>query len=184
MARFDEGLAEANQADGLTPSHATVFTIARINYSMLRFDEAVAYGKRSLEKQDNLLAHFLLGFICTAQQKHDQAITEFKKAADLGNNAAALAALAYGYAMGGKKDKALKILRQLERGHKGARIVPYSIAAIYLALGHKDRALALLEQDYEVNDNWMNQLKVDPVMDPLRSDPRFQALLHMMKFKE
>jgi len=86
--------------------------------------------------------------------------------------------------MGGKKDEALKILNDLEANHSGAKIVPYRIAAIYLALGNTDRAIELLKKDYEVMDNWMNQLKVDPVMDPLRSDPRFQALLHKMKFKE
>ena len=61
---------------------------------------------------------------------------------------------------------------------------PHRIAAIYLALGDEDQAIELLKKDYEVNDNWMNQLKIDPVMDPLRSDPRFQVLLRKMKFKE
>jgi hypothetical protein len=45
-------------------------------------------------------------------------------------------------------------------------------------------SVAFIKKDYEVQDNWMNQLKADPVMDPLRSDPRFQVLLHKMKFKE
>ena len=129
-----------------------------------------------------MLGHFLLGFTYVAEHKYDEAIAEFK--IDVGNNAGALAALTYAYAMGGKKDEALKTLNDLEANHPGAKIVPYRIAAIYLALGDTDRAIELLNKDYEVQDNWMNQLKVDPVMDPLRSDPRFQVLLHKMKFKE
>ena len=184
MGRFDEALAEANKADELMPSRATDFVLARIYYSMHRYEEATEYSKRSVEKEENLLGHFLLGFVYVAQQQYDEAISEFKRAARFGNNAGALAALAYAYAMGGKKDEALKILDELKTSHQGATIVPYRIAAVYLALGDKDQAIEWLKKDYEVKDNWMNQPKVDPVMDPLRSDPRFQVLLRKMKFKE
>ena len=182
MGRFDEALAEANKADELQPSQGIDFVLSRIYYSMHRYDEAAAYIKRSLKEKGNMLGHFLLGFIYVAQQKYDEAIAEFK--IDVGNNAGALAALAYAYAMGGKKDEALKMFNDLKANHPGAKIVPYRIAAIYLALGDKDQAIELLMKDYEVQDNWMNQLKVDPVMGPLRSDPRFQVLLRKMKFKE
>ena len=182
MGRFDEALAEANKADELKPSQGADFDLARIHYDMHRFDEAAATIKRSLKEKGNMLGHFLLGFIYVAQQKYDEAIAEFQ--INVGNNAGALAALTYAYAMGGKKDEALKTLNDLEANHPGAKIVPYRIAAIYLALGDTDQAIELLNKDYEVQDNWMNQLKVDPVMDPLRSDPRFQVLLHKMKFKE
>jgi len=182
MGRFDEALAEAKKADELMPSQGADFDLARIHYDIRRYDEATEYIKRSLKEKGNMLGHFLLGFVYVAQQKYDEAIAEFK--IDVGNNAGALAALAYAYAMGGKKDEALKILDELETSHKGAKIVPYRIAAVYLALGDKDQAIELLKKDYEVQDNWMNQLKVDPVMDPLRSDPRFQVLLRKMKFKE
>lgn len=182
MGRFDEALAEANKADELMPSQGADFDLARIHYDMHRYDEASATIKRSLKEKGNMLGHFLLGFIYVAQHKYDEAIAEFK--VDVGNNAGALAALAYVYAMGGKKDEALKMLNDLEANHPGAKIVPYRIAAVYLALGDIDQAIELLNKDYEVQDNWMNQLKVDPVMDPLRFDPRFQALLHKMKFKE
>jgi len=182
MGRFDEALAEAKKADELMPSQDADFVLARIHYDMHGYDEATAYLKRSLKEKGNMLGHFLLGFVYVAQQKYDEAIAEFK--IDVGNNAGALAALAYAYAMGGRKDEALKMLNDLEANHPGAKIVPYRIAAIYLALGDIDQAIELLKKDYEVQNNWMNQLKVDPVMDPLRSDPRFQVLLRKMKFKE
>lgn len=61
-------------------------------------------------------------------------------------------------------------------------IVPYRLAAVYLALGDKDKAIEPLRKDYEVKDNWMNWMKVDPVMDPLRSDPRFKDLMRLLNF--
>jgi hypothetical protein len=53
-----------------------------------------------------------------------------------------------------------------------------------VALGDKDRAIEWLRKDYERSGRWMNNLKVDPVMDPLRSDGRFQELMRKMNFKE
>jgi len=61
---------------------------------------------------------------------------------------------------------------------------PYRVAAVHLALGDKDQAIGWLNKDFEEMDNWMNQLKVDPLMDPLRSHPRFQELMREINFRE
>ncbi|HEV3468036.1 MAG TPA: tetratricopeptide repeat protein [Pyrinomonadaceae bacterium] len=183
MGRFDEALAEAKRADELTPSTAADIVLARIYYSMRRYEEAARYCKESLKKGENVLGHFFLGFVYGAQQKFDEAIAEFKTAAGFSNNGGAWAGLAYGYAVAGNKGEALKILDELKATRKRGRVVPYRLAAVYLALGDKDQALEWLRKDYEERGNWMNQLKVDPVMDPLRSDPRFKELMRRMRFK-
>jgi tetratricopeptide (TPR) repeat protein len=183
MGRFDEALVEAKRANDLAPSIATDIILARIYYSMHSFDEAARYSRESLKKGENVLGHFFLGFVYVAQKKQDEAIAEFKTAAGFSNNGGAWAGLAYGYAMGGRKDEALKIVEELKTTHTKGLIVPYRLAAVYLALGDKDQALAWLRKDYEERGNWMNQLKVDPVMDPLRSDPRFKKLMRQMRFK-
>jgi tetratricopeptide (TPR) repeat protein len=184
MARFDEAISEEKQAEGIAPSFATDLGFARIYYSMRRYDQAAEYCKRSLQKQDNVLGHFFLGFVYIGQHKNDEAIAEFEKATTFSNNGGAWAGLSYGYAMVGRKDDALKILNELEHTEKRGHPVPYRVAAVYLALGDKDKAIDWLRKEYEESGNWMNQLKVDPVMDPLRSDPRFQDLMHKMKFVE
>ena len=181
--RFDEALAQAKKSEELAPSLATDIIFARIYYSMHRYDEAAEYCKRSLKKSENVLGHFFLGFIYVAQQRYEEAIAEFKIGTSFSKNGGALAGLAYGYAMAGKKDEALKILDELKTSTAGGLIVPYRVAAVYLALGDKDQAIQWLTKEYEDKGNWMNQLKVDPVMDPLRSDPRFQALMRKMKFR-
>jgi tetratricopeptide (TPR) repeat protein len=143
--------------------------------------EAAEYNRRSLNGEDSAISHFGLGFVYVAQQKYEGAITEFKSAVAVDNNGGGLAALAYAYVMAGKRDEALRMLKDIMTNP--AKLVPYRIAAVYLALGDKDRAIEWLKKDYERRDNWMTWLKVDPVMDPLRSDPRFVKLMRRMKFK-
>jgi len=60
--------------------------------------------------------------------------------------------------------------------------VPYRVAAVYVALGDVEQAFKWLQKSYDEHDNWLAQLQVDPVMDPLRSDPRFQQLMRKMGF--
>ena len=176
MGRFDEAIVEAKKAGDLSQAPATDFALSRIYYRMRRYDEAAEYNRRSLNKEENAIGHFGLGFVYVAQQKYDGAIAEFNSAIAIDNNGGALAALAYAYAMHGKRDEALRLLNEITTP-------PYRIAAAYLALGDKDRAIEWLRKDYAERDNWMTWLKVDPVMDPLRSDPRFVKLMRQMKFK-
>ena len=183
MGRFDEALTEAQRADALAPSINTDIVLARLYYSMRRYDEAAEYCQRSLKKGDNVLGHFYLGFVHAARRKYDEAVAEFKTGANFSNNGGALAGLAYGYALAGQRDEALRIIDELKTTYGGSRVVPYRLAAVYVALGDSDRAIEWLRKDYADRGNWMNQLKVDPVMDPLRSDPRFQRLMRLMNFK-
>jgi tetratricopeptide (TPR) repeat protein len=181
MGRFDEAIVEAKKAGDLSQAPATDFALSRIYYRMRRYDEALEYNRRSLNKEESAISHFGLGFVYVAQQKYEGAIAEFKSAVAVDNNGGGLAALAYVYAMHGKRDEALRMLNEITTNP--AKLVPYRIAAVYLALGDKDRAIEWLKKDYEVRDNWMTWLKVDPVMDPLRSDPRFVKLMRRMKFR-
>jgi len=56
-------------------------------------------------------------------------------------------------------------------------VIPYDIAVVAVGLGDKDQAFAWLERAYEERSRWFVQCKVEPLLDPLRSDPRFQNLL-------
>jgi predicted negative regulator of RcsB-dependent stress response len=111
-----------------------------------------------------------------------QAIAEFERAASQADNAGASLGLAYGYATAGRRDDALRVIKNVRASHTDEQIVPYRLAAVYLALGDRDGALRELERDSDTHGNWIVQLKVDPVMDPLRDDPRFQELMRRMNF--
>jgi hypothetical protein len=77
----------------------------------------------------------------------------------------------------GERIQALRILDELKGASKQEYVSAYSFAVIYLGLGEKDQAFAWLEKAYEQRSFLLAYLKVDPIWDPLRSDPRFADLV-------
>ena len=86
------------------------------------------------------------------------------------------------YAAGGRLDEAHKVLEQLHELSKQRYVTPYGLGRVYSALGEKEEALHWLETAYCKRAEWMVLLKVDPCLDDLRPDPRFQVLLLRMNF--
>jgi hypothetical protein len=74
------------------------------------------------------------------------------------------------------------VLDELNEVSKQIYVSPYNIALIYAGLGEMDKALAWLERAFAERSTWMLYLKVDPWLDSLRSEPRFQDLLRRMNF--
>jgi tetratricopeptide (TPR) repeat protein len=107
-----------------------------------------------------------------------EAIAEFQKAFELNNDPYSLAMLGQAYARNGQKDEAQKILAQLNEEAKSHYVAPYALALVQIALGAKDRAIEELEHAYhEQETNYLFAIKVDPMLDDLRRDPRFEALV-------
>jgi tetratricopeptide (TPR) repeat protein len=179
MGRFPEALAQATKAEALATSAATDFAFARIYFFMRRYDTAAEYCQKSLAKQDNQGVRFYLGLIYAANEQYDKAIPELQKTT-LEHNGGAFAGLAYAYAMTGKHDLAQQMLDKLFADRQSGLVVDYRVAAVYLALGDKDQAMEWLNMSYNRHENWTPLLKVDPAMDPLRSDPRFVQLMQKM----
>ena len=183
MGRFSEALTQAQRASELSQTSATDRMFMFIYFAMRRFDLAEQYGLSASRKDDHFLNHMFLGFTYLQGHKYFEGISEFEKLR-AGGTGGGLAGLAYAYAVGGRTADARLLLKQLTAIELGGPvIVPYRVAAVYLALGDKDKAIELLRKDYDAKDNWMNWLKVDPIMDPLRSDPRFADLMRLMKFE-
>src|SRR5207237_8583934 len=88
-----------------------------------------------------------------------------------------LGLLAHIYAASGNKTEAMKILEQLKELSKQRYVAAYSFALVYLGLGDKEEALRWLEQSYQDRSGSdVGWIRVDPPLDQLRSDPRFEAL--------
>jgi tetratricopeptide (TPR) repeat protein len=85
---------------------------------------------------------------------------------------------AYAYAVGGRRAEAQKILGELNGATNGRYTSSTDMARVYAGLRENDAAFEWLQKALEAHDNWLTQLKVDPKVDNLRSDPRFQDLLH------
>jgi hypothetical protein len=89
-----------------------------------------------------------------------------------------LGLLAQGYAKLGQRDEALKTLEQLQQAATRRYVWNYTFAVVHVGFGENDKAIDFLERDYrEQVDYELALLKVDPMLDPLRGDPRFEALV-------
>ena len=87
-----------------------------------------------------------------------------------------VASLGYAYAVSGKRDEAIRVLDSLKALYKQRKCSPYDIAMIHTGLGDNERALEWLEKAYEERTGGLLLLKVEPIFDNLRSDPRFVKL--------
>jgi tetratricopeptide (TPR) repeat protein len=119
----------------------------------------------------------IIGLSYVEQKKYRPGISELQKATD---NPDSEALLAYAYAVAGKRTEAQAILAGLEKRSKQKYVASFPIAAIYAALGDKNKAFKELEKAYAERSWAMGMLKVNPVFDSLRSDLRFSELLRRM----
>jgi|SRR5579863_4036416 len=182
MGRFEEAEAQVKLAQEMDPTKAGPNrAMMQILYWQHKDDAAVAQGLTALSKDKVLATHFFLGFIYIHQGQFEKGVEEMKLASSLGD-AGSLAALTYAYAMAGDKAELENTLKQF-KSHPAHDNLSYRLAAVYVALGDKNRALRLIEKDYRKRSNWLNRLRVDPVMDPLRREPRFKELMSKMNFE-
>ena len=123
------------------------------------------------------LTHYVLGEVFVQKHMYSAAIAELQKAIELSPGSTAFAAnLAYAYAVSGRRDDAVKILNDLKnRSSQGFSNAP-EIAMVYVGLDEKDQAMAWLEKAYA--ERFSPWVLMRPCFNPLRSDLRFQELLH------
>ena len=88
------------------------------------------------------------------------------------------ALLTYAYSQGGKPKEALASLARLVQLGGERFVAPYWLAVSWTGLGDNDKAIYFLNEAYRVRSSNLAKVQVDPLFDPLRSDPRFQELLH------
>jgi serine/threonine-protein kinase len=183
MGRFDEGLEEIRKAKELDPLSLPINTdLGEIFYHARQYDQAIEQCKKTLEIDANFhWAHAVLSKAYLQKSMFKEAIAELKKAVSLlVGSAEYLSGLALAYALAGKKDKALEILEEIHKRSKQTYVSWFEIALVYVALKKKNKAFEWLEKAYEERSFEMKSIKTEPVLDSLRSDSRFTALLKKM----
>jgi serine/threonine protein kinase/Tfp pilus assembly protein PilF len=185
--RIEEGLTEARRAAELDPYSIPIVANACYIYALARrYDEAIALGKRAVEFDDSIpIGHQRLGVAYEGKGILPEAITEYKTAVDKSNRVQlAVASLAHAYARAGNQIEARKLLTELEERASRDFISPYLRATVYASLGEKERAIELLEEAYAEHSIDIVQAKIDPNLDALRSEQRFQTLVKKMEFPQ
>jgi len=188
--QFDSALMEIRRAQELDPVSLVKLTgLAQILLIARRYDESIVECRRALDMDPNLgFAHWLLGLAYmykayTNQGSYDAAILELQKSVPLSADSPdEPASLGQALALSGKKSEARAILDELNRQAQRKYVSPGTLANLYWLLGEKDRAFALFDKAFEDHDNMMVLLKVEPMFDPLRSDPRFDNLVKRLRF--
>lgn len=178
--RLEEGIGEVNRAQELDPfSLAISAQRGFILENARRYDEAIEQLRRVIAVDPNRYpAHWYLGHTYAASGRFNEAIAASEKAAALsGRSPGALGFLGLAYGLAGRKDEANNVLKELLELKRRRYVSPPALANVYLGLGNKDQALFWLEKGYQERSNYMAYLKVFPLLDPLRSDPRFDDLL-------
>jgi TolB-like protein/Tfp pilus assembly protein PilF len=187
LGKPDEALAEIDRAIELDPLSLIINTDkGRILYYARRYDDAIRQLQETLKMDSDFgAAHLILGWCYAEKGMYDQALAEMQRGIALGvAGGGALGRIGYAYARAGKRDEALKILNQLEQRSKQSYVSPYTFAAVYAALGEGDRAFSLLQKCVDEGAAGQSFMKVDPVFDSLRDDPRFAELMRRLGFPQ
>lgn len=179
--RLSQALEENSHTLELDPVSPVFNTVrAQIEYSARNYDAAIAQGSRIVEQYPTYwLAYIWLGSAYREKKMYAQAIEQFSKGRQLSGDQPVLIAL-YGHALAlsGDSSGAQKALADLQHLAQSRYVSSLYFAAVHLGLGEKSIALDGLERAYKERNDYLAYLGVDPIADPLRSEPRFTQLLH------
>jgi TolB-like protein len=174
--QIQEGLAQVNRELELDPVSSSAYYHAGFaDYYARRYDAALANIQRSAALEPNPpVLLFPTGVIYAELGKYREAIAQFQQ---LGDQPHALGHMGNAYARMGQPAEARALIAKLEDHVQKTGIGRYEIAIVYAGLGDKDDAFAWLDKAFDAHDKGLTYLKIDPCVDPLRSDPRFADLL-------
>jgi len=182
MGRSEEARDAARRSQELDPLEPEIGAEAGVvDYATHHYEDAIEQFRKTIELEPNyFFAHVWRGNALVQVGKATEALAAYERAHQLDDNGESSAALAYGYAAVGNRAKAEQTMNDLVRQSKQRYIQMYYLAAACVRLGDKDRAFQFLEKAYEQHGYQLTFLKLDPRMDPLRSDARFSRLLQRL----
>jgi len=182
VGRHEEAIAEMKRAQELEPlsliqnaNFASVYLYAR------QFDPALEQARKTHDLDPSFVAG--ISWLCHSYNlrgQYQEALT--LATTPLGANVSFYADVVYAKAKMGRRAESEQALKEWLELEQKKYVMNYWLAISYAALGNKDAAFAELEKAYQAHDFFLQRLKVDPFMDPLRDDPRFNDLLKRLNF--
>ena len=183
LGRHDEAVAEMKRAMELEPlsiqqgaNYAAVLMYAR------RFDEALEQAKKTNDLDPTHVGGLAwLSHAYNAKGLYNESLAVSDKPANL---ASTRAQRGIAYAIGGQREDAMRIVIEWKEAEKAGYVMNYWLAATYALLGDKNAAFAELEKSYQNRDWFLQRLKTDPFIEPLRADPRYKEMLKRLNLPE
>jgi TolB-like protein/DNA-binding winged helix-turn-helix (wHTH) protein/Tfp pilus assembly protein PilF len=185
--RFDEAIAEKRAALELDPLSSPIrASLGWVLYFARRYDSAIEECREALVIEEEFFrAHLYLGLAYEQKGMHEQAIVELKKALSLsGGSVEMLSAMAHVYAASGNAAEAQRILARLSSWSKERHVDPYAVALIHAGLGQNDHAFEWLEKALRARSIMLVWLEVEPRLDGIRGDPRYQDLVRRVRLPQ
>jgi len=176
MGRLPEAISELQLALQLDPISSRAYHNTAFGYYFARqYDQALLQMQHAsaLRHEPGELI-FPLAVIYVEKGMYDEAIQQFQK---LGGQPHALGHMGNAYARIGRVAEAREMISELQKQVQNTGVGRYEIALVYAGLGEKEEAFAWLEKSFVARDKGLTYLKIDPCLDPLRSDSRFQDLV-------
>ena len=180
LGQFDRAIAEGKRAVELDPLSLIINSDLGSDYfNARRYDEAIMQLRKTIEMDPRFYyAHWNLGEVWQLKGQLTEAIAEYRRAVELNDDRFVLALVGQAYARAGEQEEAQGVLARLSEEAKSRYVPAYGFALMFLALGDKERAIDEMERAYrERGGDDVTFIKVDPMLDPLRGDPRFEALV-------
>jgi serine/threonine-protein kinase len=180
MNRTEDAIAELKRAQELDPLTAIRnAAIARPYYNARRYAEAIAQSRKTLELDSTFSrAHYWLGLSYEQLSRPADAIRELENTVAHAPISLYQGALGHAYAIAGQREKASRVLRELQAESDSSYVSPFDIATIYAGLRERSKTFEYLEKAFQQRVPYLVYLAVDPHFDAFRSDPGFRDLLH------
>ena len=185
MGRAEDSVKQINKARELDPLSISInFSLGWRFYMARQYDRAIQQLRNTLEMDSSYeLPHLVLGWAYAQKGDFGLAIPELRQAVELSHGTPLMiSSLANAYARSGNRVDAQKLLAGLVSQSPKNYVSPYYFAVVYVGLGEDEKAIDWLEKAYSDRSNGLVFLKVDPSLDHLRSNPRFQVLQQKLKF--
>jgi TolB-like protein/DNA-binding winged helix-turn-helix (wHTH) protein/Flp pilus assembly protein TadD len=178
--RHQEAWVQINEAMRLDPlSLPNNAEVVRTLYYARNYDQAIEQGRKAMQLDPNYLrTYFWLGRVYSQKRMHREAIAASEKILEsMPDSTLGLTEMAYSLAVAGQRKEARQFLRRLEGRSRSAFVPAYNFAVIHIALNEEEVAMRYMQQAYVSRDWALVVFAVEPRLDPLRRDPRFQEIL-------
>lgn len=183
MGRVDESISEIKLAESLDPLSVAVHVNAGwVYYLARRNDQAVQEWRKILDIDPHFTVTHASIWIAYVKQAEMGTVLSSPSLGDA--DALQLAAITGRQAVIGNRAEAERLLSRLDSISKRLYVCPYEMATAHAILGNKDKALDWLSRGLKERSACMPDLKVDPRLDSLRSDARFQDFLRQVGFQK